>query len=183
MTFFNKIYTVIAHLSNGDVLITPNRKWHDQHGGLKYYPGFFSKEEAKKVVSMHNIPGVSFEIVPRWTEEAGEEIIERAENGRWCPMTVEKLTYAIRHRIDSIKDDYAYFPSFLCKDKLCDIHIDDDEDGTIQLHVEDLEGNVKEADLETTMRDYIHCDFAPYVHSWELARDCAEGFFELLKSF
>ena len=98
-------------------------------------------------------------------------------------MTVEKLTRAIRHNFDSIRDDYTYFPSFLCKDKLCDIFIDDDEDGTIKLHVEDLEGNVKEADLETTMKDYVHFDLAPYVYSWELARDCAVVFLQILKSF
>ena len=179
----NKIYTVIAHLSDGDVLITPNRNRCDRQGNLKYYPGFPSKKEAEEVVSKHIFPGVSIEIVPRWTKEAGEEIIDRTENDRWYPMTVEKLTHAIRSRIDNLKDGYAYFPSFLCKNKLCDIYIDDDEDGTIKLHVEDLEGNVKEAILETTMRDYVHCDLAPYVYSWELARDCAEDFFELLKSF
>lgn len=179
-----KIYLVIAHLSNGDVLISPNRTSYlfDFKGEDKavILPGFQTIEDAQAAVEAHkaNFPDVELEIVPRWWgfDLSREEILCKAENGRWCPVTVEKLKDAIRKKLDTTTEDSDCI-EFLCKNKLCCIYID--EEG-YHFQVQDLNGDIKEKALPINPDWFILYSFKPTL-SWTFSQDAAKIFIELLK--
>lgn len=177
----NKIYCVIAHLPNGDVRIAQNRPTYDfDLDRVVELPGFLDAEEAQRAVDSHkeSFPGVEIEIVPKWWNMDGsrEEIIGKAENGKWCPVTIEKLKDAIREKLDAVAEDCDCI-DFLCKNKLCRIYIDE---GNFHFEVEDINGEVKEKTLPINL-DWFHLDiFRPYIN-WTFLQDAAKIFLELLK--
>ena len=179
----NKIYYVIAHLPNGDVRIAPNRPTYDFNlDRVVELPGFLDVEEAQRAVDAYKeaFPGVDIEIVPKWWNMDGsrEEIISKAENGRWCPVTVEKLEDAIRKKLDATTEDSDCI-DFLCKNKLCRIYTDDEE-GNYHFEVEDINGEVKEKTLPINLDWFNLYNFRPYLN-WTFLQDAAKIFLELLK--
>lgn len=177
-----KIYYMIAHLSNGDVRISPNRSTYvnDSFNRIDL-PGFLNVEEAQRAVDAHKetFPGVEIEIVPKWWNMDGsrEEIIFKAENGRWCPVTIEKLKDAIREKLDATTEDSDCI-EFLCKNKLCRIYIDDE--GNYHFEVEDLNGEVKEKTIPINLDWFYLYTFKPTL-SWTFHAEAAKIFLELLK--
>ena len=178
-----KIYLVIAHLSDGDVLISPNRRslCFDFEGKdrMVILPGFQDIEEAQATVEAHKatFPGVNVEIVPKWWGFDVHDIILKAENGRWCPVTREKLQDAIRDKAESTTEDSDCI-EFLCKNKLCRIYID--EEGNYHFEVEDLNGEVKEKTLPINLDWFNLYTFKPTL-SWTFHNEAAKIFLELLK--
>ena len=173
-----KIYTVTAYLSAGTIRLAPNYGTPDGFGNYTFYPGFSSKEEAENALVGDEFCGIPFEIVPEWTDEVGKEIIGRAENGRWCPVTVKKIMDALFERIDGVEEDVWDF-SFLCKNQLCSLTVTQDD--TLLFQVEDLEGNYKEKEIDFNPCWYEIHTFRPYLYGFRMAYDCANVFMELLK--
>ena len=176
-----KIYCVTAHLPNGDVRISQNRPTYDNNLNRVDVPGFFDVEEAQRAVDAYKetFHGVDIEIVPKWWNMDGsrEEIIDKAENGRWCPVTIEKLKDAIREKLNATTKDSDDI-EFLCKNKLCRIYID--EEGNYHFQVEDLNGEVKEKTLPINLDWFCLHNFRPYLN-WTFLQDAAKIFLELLK--
>ncbi len=179
-----KIYYVIAHLPNGDVRIARNRASYvveNRRGMFVDIPGFLDIEEAQKVVNTNKetFPGVEIEIVPKWWNMDGsrEEIIGKAENGKWCPVTIEKLKDAIREKLDATTEDSDCI-EFLCKNKLCSIYID--EEGNYHFEVEDINGEMKEKTLPVNLDWFNLYNFKPYLN-WTFSQEAAKIFLELLK--
>ena len=179
-----KIYYVIAHLTNGDVRIARNRASYvagQRRDMFVDLPGFLNVEEAQRVVDAYKetFHGVDIEIVPNWWNMDGsrEEIIDKAENGRWCPVTVEKLEDAIRKKLDATTEDSDCI-DFLCKNKLCRIYTD--EEGNYHFQVEDLNGEVKEKTLPINLDWFNLYTFKPTL-CWRFSMEAAKIFLELLK--
>lgn len=178
----NKIYYVIAHLPNGDVRIAPKRPTYDFNlNRVVELPGFLDVKEAQRTVDTHkeSFPGVEIEIVPKWWNMDGSrgEIIGKAENGKWCPVTIEKLKDAIREKLNATTKESDGI-NFICKNKLCSIYID--EEGNYHFEVEDINGEVKEKTLPINLNWFNLYTFKPTL-SWTFLQDAAKIFLELLK--
>ena len=178
-----KIYCVIAHLSDGDVLISPNRRslcfGFEGKDRMVILPGFQDIEEAQATVEAHKatFPGVKFEIVPKWWGFDVHDIILKAENGRWCPVTREKLQEAVWNKTQAVDEDTLDI-EFLCKNKLCSISID--EDRKYHFTVEDPDGEVKEKILPFNPHWFSLYSFKPALE-YSFCMEAATIFLELLK--